>query len=85
MRRRPALERTKESRHERDKSGRTDAGIDRLAGVADRRRGARDRGGGTHAAPRPPPIVIGWAFDWKGAMAPFDDPALAAAQLRVKQ
>ncbi len=31
------------------------------------------------------PIVIGWAFDSKGAMAPFDGPALAAAQLRVKQ
>ncbi|NUR77743.1 MAG: ABC transporter substrate-binding protein [Thermoleophilia bacterium] len=31
------------------------------------------------------PIVIGWAFDSKGAMAPFDNPALAAAQLRVKQ
>jgi branched-chain amino acid transport system substrate-binding protein len=30
-------------------------------------------------------IVIGWAFDSKGAMAPFDNPALAAAQLRVKQ
>jgi branched-chain amino acid transport system substrate-binding protein len=30
-------------------------------------------------------IVIGWAFDSKGAMAPFDGPALAAAQLRVKQ
>src|SRR3954468_14840354 len=30
------------------------------------------------------PIVIGWAFDSKGAMAPFDNPALAAAQLRVK-
>jgi branched-chain amino acid transport system substrate-binding protein len=30
------------------------------------------------------PIVIGWAFDGKGSMAPFDDPALAAAQLRVK-
>ena len=24
-------------------------------------------------------IVIGWAFDSKGAMAPFDNPALAAA------
>ena len=33
----------------------------------------------------PAPIVIGWAFDSKGAMAPFDGPALAAAQLRVKQ
>src|SRR5437879_12283621 len=31
------------------------------------------------------PIVIGWAFDSKGAMAPFDGPALAAAKLRVKQ
>jgi branched-chain amino acid transport system substrate-binding protein len=31
------------------------------------------------------PIVIGWAYDSKGAMAPFDNPALAAAQLRVKQ
>jgi branched-chain amino acid transport system substrate-binding protein len=31
------------------------------------------------------PIVIGWAFDGKGDMAPFDDPALAAAKLRVDQ
>jgi branched-chain amino acid transport system substrate-binding protein len=31
------------------------------------------------------PIVIGWAFDSKGNMAPFDGPALAAAELRVKQ
>jgi len=31
------------------------------------------------------PITIGWAFDSKGAMAPFDGPALAAAQLRIKQ
>jgi branched-chain amino acid transport system substrate-binding protein len=31
------------------------------------------------------PIVIGWAFDGKGNMAPFDGPALAAAQLRVAQ
>jgi branched-chain amino acid transport system substrate-binding protein len=31
------------------------------------------------------PIVIGWAFDGKGAMAPFDGPALAAAKLRVNQ
>jgi branched-chain amino acid transport system substrate-binding protein len=31
------------------------------------------------------PIVIGWAFDAKGAMAPFDGPALAAAQIRVAQ
>ena len=31
------------------------------------------------------PIVIGWAYDGNGAMAPFDGPALAAAQIRVKQ
>ena len=31
------------------------------------------------------PIVIGWAFDSKGAMAPFDGPALAAAGIRVNQ
>jgi branched-chain amino acid transport system substrate-binding protein len=30
-------------------------------------------------------LTIGWAFDSKGAMAPFDGPALAAATLRVKQ
>ena len=27
------------------------------------------------------PIVIGWAFDGKGSMAPFDGPALAAASV----
>ena len=37
------------------------------------------------ARPHASPIVIGWAFDSKGAMAPFDGPALAAAQVRVKQ
>jgi branched-chain amino acid transport system substrate-binding protein len=31
------------------------------------------------------PIIIGWAFDGKGSMAPFDGPALAAAKLRVNQ
>jgi branched-chain amino acid transport system substrate-binding protein len=31
------------------------------------------------------PIIIGWAFDGTGNMAPFDGPALAAAQLRVTQ
>src|SRR3954449_12480690 len=36
-------------------------------------------------APAASPIVIGWAFDSKGAMAPFDNPALAAAKLRVNQ
>ena len=42
----------------------------------------RRRATSSHAAT---PIVIGWAYDSKGAMAPFDNPALAAAQLRVKQ
>jgi branched-chain amino acid transport system substrate-binding protein len=31
------------------------------------------------------PIVIGWAFDAKGNMAPFDGPALAAAKIRIAQ
>ena len=31
------------------------------------------------------PIVIGWAFDSKGNMSPFDGPALAAANVRIKQ
>src|SRR5438270_2484319 len=30
-------------------------------------------------------VTIGWAFDSKGAMAPFDNPALGAAKLRVAQ
>jgi branched-chain amino acid transport system substrate-binding protein len=38
--------------------------------------------GGTEAKA---PIVIGWAFDSQGAMAPFDNPALAAAKLRIVQ
>jgi branched-chain amino acid transport system substrate-binding protein len=40
-------------------------------------------GGSASAAPAP--IVIGWAFDSKGQMAPFDNPALAAAKIRVAQ
>jgi branched-chain amino acid transport system substrate-binding protein len=31
------------------------------------------------------PITIGWAYDASGQMAPFDNPALAAAQIRVEQ
>jgi branched-chain amino acid transport system substrate-binding protein len=31
------------------------------------------------------PIVIGWAYDSKGNMAPFDGPALAAARIHVQQ
>ena len=40
-------------------------------------------GGSASAAQAP--IVIGWAFDSKGQMAPFDNPALAAARIRVAQ
>ena len=39
-------------------------------------------GSATNAAS---PIVIGWAFDSKGNMAPFDGPALAAAKIRIGQ
>jgi branched-chain amino acid transport system substrate-binding protein len=31
------------------------------------------------------PIVIGWAYDDQGSMAPFDGPALAAAKIRLNQ
>jgi branched-chain amino acid transport system substrate-binding protein len=30
-------------------------------------------------------VIIGWAFDSSGQMAPFDNPALAAARIRIKQ
>ena len=40
-------------------------------------------GGSTTTAASP--ITIGWAFDGKGNMAPFDGPALAAATIRIKQ
>jgi branched-chain amino acid transport system substrate-binding protein len=40
---------------------------------------------GRRTAQAKAPIIIGWAFDGKGNMAPFDGPALAAAQLRVAQ
>jgi branched-chain amino acid transport system substrate-binding protein len=37
------------------------------------------------ASPAATPITIGWAFDTKGDMAPFDGPALAAAKIRVTE
>jgi len=40
-------------------------------------------GGGATAASKP--ITIGWAFDGSGLMAPFDGPAMAAANIRIKQ
>ncbi len=40
---------------------------------------------GNRAAQAKKPIVIGWAFDSSGNMAPFDNPALAAAKLRIAQ
>jgi branched-chain amino acid transport system substrate-binding protein len=41
--------------------------------------------GGSASVAQRPAIVIGWAHDSKGNMAPFDGPALAAAQIRVRQ
>jgi branched-chain amino acid transport system substrate-binding protein len=41
---------------------------------------------GSRAAPAAKKtVIIGWAFDQAGQMAPFDDPALAAAKIRIKQ
>jgi branched-chain amino acid transport system substrate-binding protein len=31
------------------------------------------------------PLIIGWAYDKAGQMAPFDNPALAAAKIRIKK
>jgi branched-chain amino acid transport system substrate-binding protein len=41
--------------------------------------------GGQAASAAKRPLVIGWAFDRSGQMAPFDNPALAAAKIRIKQ
>ena len=41
--------------------------------------------GGQAASSAKKPVVIGWAFDKSGQMAPFDDPALAAAKIRIKK
>jgi branched-chain amino acid transport system substrate-binding protein len=37
------------------------------------------------ASPQQNVVTIGWAYDGKGAMAPFDGPALATARDRVRQ
>ncbi len=37
------------------------------------------------ASPQQNTVVIGWAYDASGAMAPFDGPALATARDRIKQ
>jgi branched-chain amino acid transport system substrate-binding protein len=55
-----------------------------LAGLAALAGGAATVGTDASAAPARP-IVIGWAFDSRGQMAPFDGPALAAARIRVRQ
>src|SRR5580765_1301250 len=41
--------------------------------------------GGQAASAAKKPVVIGWAYDLSGQMAPFDNPALAAAKIRIKQ
>ena len=37
------------------------------------------------ASPQATTVTIGWAFDGKGAMAPYDGPALATARTRIAQ
>jgi ABC-type branched-subunit amino acid transport system substrate-binding protein len=39
----------------------------------------------THSSAAKKPIIIGWAHDSTGPMAPFDGPALAAAKLELKK
>ena len=39
----------------------------------------------THSAAAKKPIIIGWAHDSTGPMAPFDGPALAAAKLELNK
>ena len=46
---------------------------------------AGDAGGTAEEGASTEPIVIGWAFDGNGNMAPFDGPAMAAANIRVDQ
>jgi branched-chain amino acid transport system substrate-binding protein len=41
--------------------------------------------GGSASVAQADAIVIGWAYDSKGQMAPFDNPALAAARIKVRQ
>jgi branched-chain amino acid transport system substrate-binding protein len=53
-----------------------------LAAVAAALAGATS---GSASVAQRPAIVIGWAHDSKGNMAPFDGPALAAAKIRVRQ
>ena len=58
---------------------------ERGARSAPRARGGRRRHGRASRRRLPPatPIVIGWADDSTGNMAPFDQPALAAAKVEV--
>jgi len=55
-----------------------------LTGVAAVAALAASMGGSATAATRGP-IVIGWAYDKTGQMAPFDNPALATARIRINE
>jgi branched-chain amino acid transport system substrate-binding protein len=55
-----------------------------LAGVTAVAALAATVGGSATAATRGP-IIIGWAYDARGQMAPFDNPALATARIRVRE
>ncbi len=46
---------------------------------------AATTGSNAASAAKKKPVVIGWAYDQSGQMAPFDNPALAAARIRIKQ
>ena len=50
-----------------------------------RRRGASATALGGSTTTAAAPIVIGWAYDSTGEMAPFDGPALAAAKVRIAE
>jgi branched-chain amino acid transport system substrate-binding protein len=60
--------------------GGDDEGDDEAAGTAPAATGETGEEAGSGE-----PITIGWAFDSSGQMAPFDGPALAAAQIRVDE
>lgn len=47
--------------------------------------GAMAVAGGTASPQQAQTVVIGWAYDASGAMAPFDGPALATAKDRIRQ
>jgi branched-chain amino acid transport system substrate-binding protein len=60
-------------------------GVAACGGDDDEEGAPAETGAGTTAAAESGPITIGWAYDSSGQMAPFDGPALAAAQIRADE